>query len=37
MGLVVIVVLEVAGIGVAKKEWHEGVSIVDGIEFLSIH
>jgi hypothetical protein len=36
MRLIVVIVLEVGGIGVTKKEWHEGVSIIDGVEFLAV-
>jgi hypothetical protein len=29
-------VLEVRGVRVAKKEWHESVSIVDSVNFLTL-
>ncbi len=33
--LVVVVVLETGSVGVPEEEWHEGVSVVDGVEFVT--
>jgi len=35
-GLVVVQVLEVRSVGVAEEEWHESVSVVDSVNFLTL-
>jgi len=37
VGFVVVVVLEIAGVGVAEVERHESIPIVDGVQIFALH